>query len=344
MQLQSNLAILLEFELDRLLAVQSDVTVLISKRVRELIDKTKEIHDNYSEMNNLDENGGRGSVEILGNGSDTQQVDEDEDSEDFILTQLDQHAKEKLWTHENEELVTLRAELPKADISSPLKESQSQPDSYDRIKVNSKKHNVDSEVDKLPPTNKTDDENRTANNKEGLNVVKRLCIRSPNVGSTFPRTNLNINPLTGKPWILEDFKRNEDINSVKKGQKNLRIQKFYAEGCPPPEIGRQSLIDKASFEVPEDNSCEFENLRDRSHSPPGFGRLDFPNTQERLDDKQKSQNIIFHKTKWRFRKATSHAIPPYEREFLFKNDRLNEIIDNGTFEWNDAELQIYMRN
>ncbi|CAR30796.1 ZYRO0E02442p [Zygosaccharomyces rouxii] len=336
MQLQSNLAVLLEFDLNRLLAVQSDVTLLISRRVRELLDRSKELVDEHSTINDKDEDKGDTSIGIVGGDRSNHQVDDGDDSDDFILTQLGEHTGEKIWTHENEDLVTLRAELPKADISSPLKESQSLPDSYNHMKNDSRELDVQVEEDELPSANNN-------SRKELSQVTKKLCVRFPDNKPVVPRTNFNINPYTGKPWILEDFKRNEDINSVKKRQQNMKAQKIYAEGFPPPEAGRQSLIDKEISKGVENNFYEFENLRDRSHSPPGFGRLDFPNTQERFDDKQKSQNIIFHKTKWRFRKATCNAVPPYEREFLFKNDKLNEIVDDGTFEWNDAELQIYTR-
>ncbi|GAV54365.1 hypothetical protein ZYGR_0AL00970 [Zygosaccharomyces rouxii] len=338
MQLQSNLTVLLEFDLNELLAVQSDVTLLISRRVRELLDRPKESSDEQPAINDKDEEKSDKSVEIIGDHCGNHQDDNDDDSEAFILTQLDQHAREKIWTHENEELVTLRAELPKADISSPLKESQSLPDSYDRVKIDAREIEDQLEEDELPSANNND------NNKRELSqVTKKLCVRFPDNRPTVPPTNFNINPVSGKPWILEDFKMNKDINSVKRRQQNIKLQRFNTEGFSPPEAGRPSLIDKELGSDAENDLYEFENLRDRSHSPPGFGRLDFPNTQERLDDKQKSQNIIFQKTKWRFRKATCNAIPPYEREFLFKNDKLNEIVDDGTFEWNDAELQIYMR-
>ncbi|GAV49455.1 hypothetical protein ZYGR_0P00980 [Zygosaccharomyces rouxii] len=336
MQLQSNLAVLLEFDLNRLLAVQSDVTLLISRRVRELLDRSKELGDEHSTINDKDEDKGDTSIGIVGGDRSNHQMDDGDDSDDFILTQLGEHTGEKIWTHENEDLVTLRAELPKADISSPLKESQSLPDSYNHMKNDSRELDVQVEEDELPSANNN-------SRKELSQVTKKLCVRFPDNKPVVPRTNFNINPYTGKPWILEDFKRNEDINSVKKRQQNMKAQKIYAEGFPPPEAGRQSLIDKEISKGVENNFYEFENLRDRSHSPPGFGRLDFPNTQERFDDKQKSQNIIFHKTKWRFRKATCNAVPLYEREFLFKNDKLNEIVDDGTFEWNDSELQIYTR-
>lgn len=339
MQLQSNLNILLDFDLNELLAVQSDVTQLISRRVHELLKRSKSLCDEDSIRNHNDEEQSDKSIEIIEADHGDSQSDDDEDSEAFILTQLDQHTKEKTWNHENEELTTLRAELPKPDISSPLKESQSLPDSYDRMKIDVTDVEDQQEEKVLRLTNSN-------NNKDLSQVTKKLCVRFPeNVPtvSDVPPTNFNVNPFSGKPWILEDFKMNKDINPVKRNHNNIRLQKTAIEDFTSSDIGRRSLIDKEMSYNIENNFHEFENLRDRSHSPPGFGRLDFPNTQERIDDKQKSQNMIFQKTKWRFLKATCNAIPPYEREFLFKNDKLNEIVDDGDFKWNELELQIYTR-
>lgn len=337
MLLQSNLKILLEFDLNGLLAVQSDVTLLISKRVSELLEKSKNLCNEHTTIDNESEKESDKSVEIIGADHDTHQEDNDDDSEAFILTQLDQYTKEKICNHENENLVTLGVEYPKADISSPLKESQSLPDFYDHTKIDNKGIENQMLADELPSAN-----NNSAN-KELSQVAKKLCVRFPDNKRVVQPMNFNINPFTGKPWILEDFKMNENINSTKRRQQNIKLQKFNTDGFPPPEIGRRSLIDIELDKDVENSLYEFENLRDRSHSPPGFGRLDFPNTQERIDDKQKSQNIIFQKTKWRFRKATCNEIPPYEREYLFKNDKLNEIVDDGTFEWDEAKLQIYTR-
>ncbi|AQZ18651.1 SAE2 (YGL175C) [Zygosaccharomyces parabailii] len=332
MRLQSNLPALLDFDLSRLLAVQSDVTVLISKRVRELL------HSNEDNSGLLAEN----QVKSSKNNENTETLDaltkseEEEDSEAFILTQLDHATKEKLTSQETEEMMIIPTTLSKPDISSPLKESQNFSDSPERHATDSKKHcEEDDAADRM-------EYNETKKlPKKKLFASKKPCIRPTKV--TEPLINLNANPITGKPWILEDFKRNEKIDNMRKSRKNIKTQKFYKKGCPPANVRWNYLEDGSMGGNSEDLLYEFENLRERSHSPPGFGRLDFPSTQERYDDKRKSQNIIFHKTKWRFCKATCNIVSLEEREYLFKNDELNRVIDSGSFEWDDAKLQIYMR-
>lgn len=160
-----------------------------------------------------------------------------------------------------------------------------------------------------------------------------------------PSIDFNINPLSEKPWILEDFLPNEDKTSVRRGR--LKLEKFYEQVGKPMGLANNELNvldgyyeNKNSVDDPE---LAFDNMRQRSKSPPGFGRLDFPSTQERNEDKKKSQEIIKRKTKYRFLMATRNNIPAQERGFLFKKDELNRIIDNGNFTWSDADLKIYER-
>ncbi|CDH16595.1 related to SAE2-Meiotic recombination protein [Zygosaccharomyces bailii ISA1307] len=332
MRLQSNLPVLLDFDLRRLLAVQSDVTVLISKRVRELLHSNEDNSGSLAE-NQVNSSKTNENAKIL---DALARSEEEEDSEAFILTQLDYATKEKLTSQEHEEMMIIPTTLSKPDISSPLKDSQNFSDSSECHATNSKKHcEEDDAADRM--------EYNEAKElpKKILFASKKPCIRPTKV--TEPLINLNANPITGKPWILEDFKRNEKIDNMRKSRKNIKIQNFYKKGCPPANVKWNFLGDGSMAENSEDRLYEFENLRERSHSPPGFGRLDFPSTQERYDDKRKSQNIIFHKTKWRFCKAACNLVSLEEREYLFKNDELNRIVDSGLFEWDDAKLQIYMR-
>lgn len=84
-------------------------------------------------------------------------------------------------------------------------------------------------------------------------------------------------------------------------------------------------------------------MRNRSPSPPGYGRLDFPSTQERADDKSKAQSIIRDKTLYRFLEATNNRVPPMKREFLFKKRELNDVVDDGNFDWTEESLEIFSR-
>lgn len=71
--------------------------------------------------------------------------------------------------------------------------------------------------------------------------------------------------------------------------------------------------------------------------------MDFPNTQENLEDRKKSQEIMFAKTKDRFYLATKSAVPLEKREYYFRNNELNEIINGGNFTWDEKGLQIFKR-
>ena len=156
------------------------------------------------------------------------------------------------------------------------------------------------------------------------------------------KVNFNLNPLTQKSWILEDFKPNRDINAVRRGQKKLEA--FYSRAGNPRHSIRDAVpYSNRTWNKNSDDTLDFtfDNLRVRSQSPPGFGRLDFPSTQEHCDDKREAQRIIHEKTKYRFIQAVNSQVPPQEREFLFKREELNNIVDNNEFAWNERELMVY---
>lgn len=174
------------------------------------------------------------------------------------------------------------------------------------------------------------------------------------------KVDFNSNPLTLKPWILEDFKPNRDLPNVKRGRKRLQNFQEEIERGLKTENGNESTKEASPQqhgsnrnvwthpnrhlqEFPERMIPQFDNLRDRSTSPPGFGRMDFPTTQERQWDKQRSQQIIYEKTLYRLQCATNNKIPPYEREFLFKKPSLNELVDFGAFVWSQDKVQIFKR-
>ncbi|QLL34537.1 hypothetical protein HG536_0G03990 [Torulaspora globosa] len=345
MILRSKLDVLLELDLLSLLAVQSDVTRLIEQKavLLEAGRRNGHIAQLESEVSPKDIR----SLPAEEIGSVTR---DDSDEDDFLLTQFDQIAREKLLNKgpgagESKEADGHEAFCKKPDLSSPLKGTQSLPDSLGSL---------ESDLQIFPPKMK-DAASFEINGKSvlqssngripELSPGKRQKIKKSRLDDTVRPKSLvsfNSNPLTKKPWILEDFRLNEDLSSVKRGRKKLstmKLNNFYEQGGRPPDV--EVLEEAADHGI--DNSCEFENLRQRSKSPPGFGRLDFPSTQERVDDKKKSQEIIHRKTRHRFLAATRCDIPQQERQYLFKSDYLNQLVKDGTFKWDDKNLKIFSR-
>lgn len=138
--------------------------------------------------------------------------------------------------------------------------------------------------------------------------------------------DFNKNPISKVGWILEDFKPNEQLSYSSTNNKNRRKLLNFDE-----MFERNS---KKHF---------FKNLQVRSSSPPGFGRLDFPTTQERMDDREKAGIALRKKTMERFCMASNHKIPPWERLYLFRNSELNRIVDDGDFVWQEDNLDLYVR-
>lgn len=151
----------------------------------------------------------------------------------------------------------------------------------------------------------------------------------------------NTNPTTSKPWILEDFKPNKDVAAVRRGKK--KVEEFYKKVGKPIDLEEDD--DFINFgnngNTLDSFKMEFDNLRNRTESPPGYGRLDFPTTQEREEDKLASKRILYQKTKHRFLTSVNNRIPPQEREFLFRRNEFNEAVDNGYFKWDRNALEIY---
>lgn len=208
-------------------------------------------------------------------------------------------------------------------------------------------------------------------------IAKSKRGRSPINATTMPQANRNnekenikrgkisvdfsINPITKKPWIYEDFKINELVSSKNRGRgckKSNKVARFHAQAGSPLKskqnvvlnsTGLLETVDETSvsdrskvpdLQFPDDS---FDNLRVRSKSPPGYGRLNFPTTQERLDDKEESRKLLYQKTKTRFLEATNNLVPISDREFYFRNSKLNDIVDDGNFTWNENELKIFTR-
>ncbi|CDO96382.1 unnamed protein product [Kluyveromyces dobzhanskii CBS 2104] len=221
---------------------------------------------------------------------------------------------------------------------------------------------------------KENDVNVQGSQRLGYGKVKR--VRSPkkttiwsqysnktekeNVKRAKVLVDFNVNPLTKKPWIFEDFKINESIpskNRGRSGKNSSRVARFHAQAGSPVKDKQKIVLNSdglletvddiglrhpnvPDLQYPDDS---FENLRDRSKSPPGYGRLNFPTTQELIEDKEESKKLLFKKTKERFLQATNNSIPISDREYYFRNAKLNDIVDDGTFAWNDSELNIFTR-
>lgn len=345
MTLRSKLDILLELDLLGLLKVQSDVTRLIEEKV--VLLEAERRNASIVELRDGD---------CPSKKNDTRQDDlvsvsgDDSDEDDFLLTQFDQIAREKLLSKATEareigEYSRVEQISKKPELSSPLKGTQSLPDSLGSI---------ENDLQIFPPKMKDVPSFETHGKKilQSSNSQSREASPRKHQGKKKLRldsevrhtsvVSLDFNPVTKKPWILEDFRFNEDLNCVRRGRKKLstmKLNKFYKQGGRPPGVKDEV----ASGYNEGENSCEFENLRHRSKSPPGFGRLDFPNTQERVDDKKKSQEIIHRKTRHRFLAATCCEIPQQERQYLFKSDYLNQLVDNRSFEWDDEKLKIFYR-
>ncbi|CAR23348.1 ssDNA endodeoxyribonuclease SAE2 [Lachancea thermotolerans CBS 6340] len=170
------------------------------------------------------------------------------------------------------------------------------------------------------------------------------------------KLDFNTNPATKKPWIFEDFMANETSASSRKIHSNYesaKVSKFRSAVGQPISNQKLVLHPDRGFEMVEESlreadkafegEVQFDNLRQRSDSPPGFGRLDFPNTQESLIDRMKSREILYNKTKARFLEAVRSDLRPDERLFLFRNPSLNEAVNSEDFQWNQSTLDIFSR-
>lgn len=182
---------------------------------------------------------------------------------------------------------------------------------------------------------------------EPISLLTKPTLLSP---SKPKKINFNFNPITKKPWILEDFKPNHEFSGVQRGRKKL--EQFYSKVGKPNEPITDGMV-SSSTRYPRNTGERngegnpdfiFDNMRDRSQSPPGYGRMDFPSTQERTDDKIKSQRMIYEKTVYRFQAATDSRIPPFEREYIFKKDALNRAVDDNNFAWDAKRLEVFLRS
>ncbi|CCE64259.1 hypothetical protein TPHA_0H00490 [Tetrapisispora phaffii CBS 4417] len=334
-----------DLNLEQLLEVQRIVTDLVTRKVHRF-SEVAQVNVKNTRVADTDSSPLKDSTNML------IKTENDSDDNDFTLTQFNQINKENLFqsassmqkrmeiskldNKNTKEMSYLSQEVKLEDQSSPLKESQIINDSQEshlRIRLI--------------------DHNTPLNNKK----IKQEAVsedKTPQTAAVENYLDLSRNPINNKPWILEDFKPNEYaisrgkarhskeqfMEQFVKGLGNL-IEEKKIEGLPN---SKEYEVELALKKNARQNEHEFDNLRDRSHSPPGFGRMDFPTTQERTDDKKKSQELIFQKTKYRFLMATRKDVPFKDREYHFKNVKFNRVIDSGEFTWTPSTLMIFSRD
>lgn len=394
--LRSNVRVLLRMNINELLDVQFDVNMLLTKRYDELKTELDNRMNNFKSTNEAHlkrEHNLRKNQKLLEPKEEDEYIESsdvnlNDDTEEFILTQYDKVTRNKLLDdtqnstskvrktkastrpiYDNVDSIPLLSQQDERlgttgrkdkIYSSPLKESlgsiniqeitetpilkiKSESEQTSNLILNSSTKRVlsFSDIDTLEMERQNkhaklldvtlDDEP----NLQKTVLRERINLKNKNIDKK--KLDFNINPATLKPWILEDFKPNHDMISVKRGKKKLAH--FYNKVGKPSDNNIE--LKSQELEMKEFDQFQFDNLRQRTDSPPGFGRLDFPTTQERADDKLQSQKIIFEKTKYRFLAAVNNRIPPQEREYLFKKDELNEAVDNAKFTWVEDLLKIY---
>ncbi|SCU92631.1 LAME_0F00804g1_1 [Lachancea meyersii CBS 8951] len=256
---------------------------------------------------------------------------------------------------------TLDMQSKEIDFSSPLKPASAH--AANCQKSSPIKHHLAVISDSEGELDWSDTEEREPVNPSSIQVKREpqeLFNVVHNERMEFQRKlSLNENPFTKKPWIFEDFKANELLaisNKTTPYAAFSKISKFQSAAGAPVLNKKLVLHPDRGFELVTENvptptghasengvEAEFDNMRQRSRSPPGFGRLDFPNTQENNNDVMKSREILYNKTKDRFLIATRSDISPNKREFVFRNGKLNDIINEGHFEWDAKSLKIFSR-
>lgn len=276
-----------------------------------------------------------------------------DDSQDLVLTQYNTNTNTNM-PYGGSQLNTQVEEhaFIKENGSSPLKESQDikltnliqarRQNSKNSYHMNNNNNN-----NRTKPNTTTTGETKGSQDLDSKIPSEPIPLLMTKHSSA-KKVNFNINPITKKPWILEDFKPNCQVTDIKRGRQKL--EQFYAKVGKPNQV-YPSKQDHCHSNINDlyglnksNSEYLFDNLRHRSRSPPGYGRMDFPSTQERTEDKIKSQRIIYEKTLYRFHAATNSMTPSFEREFLFKKDLLNTIVDDNNFTWNEKNLKIFLRS
>lgn len=191
--------------------------------------------------------------------------------------------------------------------------------------------------------------------------------------------DMTYNPLSGKKWVLEDFKANPNFDHDRKGlsQKIFnKIQDFMAEHTKkdveceqcekfydaagyglkmmsPAWDESQTSHDKLKAVMPKKFKCTHTKTKvmepkkncskekpKTPDSPPGFFKSDFPSTQALKEEKEQAKKFTNLKTMERFLSATSQY--ENERAFIFRNKIFSKVIENKFYNYDSEKLaEIY---
>ncbi|KTB13827.1 DNA endonuclease SAE2 [Nakaseomyces glabratus] len=149
-------------------------------------------------------------------------------------------------------------------------------------------------------------------------------------------------------FILTQFD-SQDVGSAKK-QSQFEKSSIKPEFSSPLKFSQVSNDSKADNPLPKEvchaNGGDHLSIE---KTIPFKRRLDLENIKEydwkwsHNNDKSKAQSIIRDKTLYRFLEATNNRVPPMKREFLFKKRELNDVVDDGNFDWTEESLEIFSR-
>ncbi|CDK24891.1 unnamed protein product [Kuraishia capsulata CBS 1993] len=174
--------------------------------------------------------------------------------------------------------------------------------------------------------------------------------------------DLSINPAANRFWVLEDFKPNPKTNynlpyafKASRMGKDIQAPKCRCSKCLAIAeiVGKTETHHriKAVWKSNDTNVLapqiqdQFDNVihRDnteiwgRPDSPPGFSRSDFPTTQERLQDREKSEVLNRAKTLERLLQAVQvdgqfkGPMPPQVGKYIFRSDTFNGAVRSGNY-------------
>ncbi|SCU93617.1 LADA_0G04060g1_1 [Lachancea dasiensis] len=370
--------ILDNWSLDDLLSLQIDLAQEISRRVESI----QELQTEPRTLNVKVEAGSKNELQLktesLGAKLEEQLQEQIQDSarEDLPATQIEKKQKTERDVHRSpgssqlvpfEEFLipgTLDLQSKEVDLSSPLRprcsrDARSQKSSPIKTRlavISDSEGDIDwSDTAEQEVVDEGFVESKNAMHEEPPGGRNLYSTNPPAADPPFAaRLNFNGNPLTKKPWIFEDFKVNELAGPSRESRPSA-ASKFSSTVGKPLQKQKLILHPERGFEVVVEDcstsnegptlltNVEFANMRQRSKSPPGFGRLDFPNTQENMADVIESREILYNKTKDRFLTATRSDLSPSKRPYVFRNVRLNAVVNEGNFEWDPKSLQIFSR-
>ena len=153
-----------------------------------------------------------------------------------------------------------------------------------------------------------------------------------NNNKSFPQfVNLNRNPITLGEWRIQDFVANEKSLahhiSTKKRSRKYHEEKAWEQFQKGEDVDKRYLY-------------MFDNMKDREPEPPGYWRIMWPSTQENEQDKREMALVESQNIENRFHKAVNYKIPEEEREFVFKEELLNLVVNNGRFHFQKHNLGI----